>query len=128
MKECKVFGAEITLVDGYISDCGAKGNEENCPYVLLNAVREGIPKNGWFEVSTMREPYRVEGKKTMAYEIVEQLDWKVPDVIIYATGTMEQPHFSKEGGGTGLIGMWKAFAEMEELGVNGYIITSLIFS
>ncbi|GIV95559.1 MAG: hypothetical protein KatS3mg057_0216 [Herpetosiphonaceae bacterium] len=80
--ECRVLGAKVTLVDGLITDCAAK-------------VREGAVE-GWFDMSTLREPYRVEGKKTMGYELVEQLDWRLPDVIIYPTG-----------GGTGLIGMWK---------------------
>src|SRR2546430_8057665 len=90
--ECKAFGANVTLVDGLISDCG-------------RIVAERKDAEGWFDVSTLKEPYRVEGKKTMGYEIAEQLNWKLPDVIIYPTG-----------GGTGLIGMWKAFAEMEEMG------------
>jgi threonine synthase len=78
-----------------INDCGVK-------------VREGAAAHGWFDMSTLREPYRLEGKKTMGYEIVEQLGWRVPDVIIYPTG-----------GGTGLIGMWKAFDELEALGMIG---------
>jgi threonine synthase len=90
--ECKVLGAEVTLVNGLINDCGAR-------------VREGVAEFGWFDVSTLKEPYRVEGKKSMGYELAEQFGWKLPDVIIYPTG-----------GGTGLIGMWKAFAEMEALG------------
>jgi len=89
--ECALLGAEVTLVPGSIKDCG-------------RALRERIEREGWFDVSTLREPYRLEGKKTMAYEIVEQLDGKVPDAIIYPTG-----------GGTGLVGIWKAFDEMEEL-------------
>jgi threonine synthase len=93
--ECAVLGAAVTLVDGLINDCGVK-------------VREGVAKFGWFDVSTLREPYRIEGKKTMGYEVVEQLGWRVPDVIIYPTG-----------GGTGLIGMWKAFDEMEQMGLIG---------
>lgn len=91
--ECAVLGAHVTLVDGLITDCGAR-------------VREGIPTEGWFDTSTLREPYRIEGKKTMGYEIAEQLDWTLPDVIVYPTG-----------GGTGLIGMWKAFDEMEQMGL-----------
>jgi len=93
--ECKELGAEVTLVDGLINDCGVK-------------VREGVEKYGWFDVSTLKEPYRIEGKKTMGYELAEQMDWHLPDVIIYPTG-----------GGTGLIGMWKAFAEMEAMGLIG---------
>ncbi len=89
-KECQYFGAHLHLVDGNISDCAK----------AITDIDED-----WFNVSTLKEPYRVEGKKTMAYEIVEQMNWQVPDVIIYPTG-----------GGTGLIGMWKAFNEMEELG------------
>jgi threonine synthase len=93
--ECKALGAHVTLVDGLINDCGVK-------------VREGAAKYGWFDVSTLKEPYRIEGKKTMGYELAEQLGWRLPDVIIYPTG-----------GGTGLIGMWKAFDEMEALGLIG---------
>ena len=90
--EVRQYGAHLTLVDGLISDCG-------------RLIVERKAAEGWFDVSTLKEPYRVEGKKTMGYEIAEQLDWKLPDVIIYPTG-----------GGTGLIGMWKAFAELEEMG------------
>lgn len=90
--ECKALGAEITLVDGLITDCG-------------KLAAEGVKKFGRFDVSTLKEPYRIEGKKTMGYEIAEQLNWNLPDVIIYPTG-----------GGTGLVGMWKAFDEMEKLG------------
>jgi threonine synthase len=90
--ECHALGAEVTLVDGLISDCGA-------------AARAEAAKHGWFDVSTLKEPYRLEGKKTMGYELAEQLGWELPDVIIYPTG-----------GGTGLIGMWKAFGEMGNLG------------
>lgn len=90
--ECRALGAEITLIDGLITDCG-------------KAAAEGIKKFNRFDVSTLKEPYRLEGKKTMGYELAEQLNWTLPDVIIYPTG-----------GGTGLIGMWKAFQEMEELG------------
>ena len=93
--ECEALGAEITLVDGLITDCGAR-------------VRAGVAEHGWFDVSTLKEPYRVEGKKTMGYELAEQLGWTLPDVIIYPTG-----------GGTGLIGMWKAFDELEQLGLIG---------
>jgi threonine synthase len=90
--EAQQYGARLTLVDGLINDCG-------------RIIAERKTTEGWFDVSTLKEPYRVEGKKTMGYEIAEQLDWRLPDVIIYPTG-----------GGTGLIGMWKAFAELEELG------------
>lgn len=90
--ECKALGADVTLVDGLITDCGKIAAEENRKY-------------GRFDLSTLKEPYRIEGKKTMGYEIAEQMNWRLPDVIIYPTG-----------GGTGLIGMWKAFDEMEQLG------------
>jgi threonine synthase len=90
--ECEQTGAEVTLMDGLITDCGAE-------------VARRKEAEGWFDVSTLKEPYRVEGKKTLGYELGEQLNWELPDVIIYPTG-----------GGTGLIGMWKAFAEMEQLG------------
>src|SRR4030095_16984362 len=90
--EAQQYGARLTLVDGLINDCG-------------RIIAEKKTAEGWFDVSTLKEPYRVEGKKTMGYEIAEQLEWHLPDVIIYPTG-----------GGTGLIGMWKAFAELEELG------------
>jgi len=90
--ECDYYGAHVTLVDGLISDCG-------------RLVAERKDKEGWFDVSTLKEPFRVEGKKTMGYEVAEQLGWKLPQGIIYPTG-----------GGVGLIGMWKAFDEMEELG------------
>jgi threonine synthase len=93
--ECAALGAQVTLVDGLITDCGVK-------------VREGVAKYGWFDVSTLKEPYRIEGKKTMGYELAEQLSWMLPDVIIYPTG-----------GGTGLIGMWKAFDELERMGLIG---------
>jgi len=93
--ECKALGAHVTLVNGLINDCGAK-------------VREGVAQHGWFDLSTLKEPYRLEGKKTMGYELAEQLGWRLPDVIIYPTG-----------GGTGLIGMWKAFDELEALGLIG---------
>ena len=90
--ECEQTGAHVTLMDGLITDCGAE-------------VARRKEAEGWFDVSTLKEPYRVEGKKTLGYELGEQLDWELPDVIIYPTG-----------GGTGLIGMWKAFAEMEQMG------------
>jgi threonine synthase len=90
--ECRALGAQITLVDGLITDCG-------------RAAAEGVREHGRFDVSTLKEPYRLEGKKTMGYELAEQMGWTLPDVIIYPTG-----------GGTGLVGMWKAFAEMEALG------------
>ena len=90
--ECGILGAEVALIPGSIKDCA-------------RALAARIRSEGWFDVSTLKEPYRVEGKKTMAYEVVEQLDGQVPDAMIYPTG-----------GGTGLVGMWKAFAEMEELG------------
>src|SRR5690242_2402636 len=90
--ECKAYGAHVTLIDGLISDCA-------------KIVAERGPKEGWFDVSTLKEPYRIEGKKTMGYEVAEQLGWRVPDAIFYPTG-----------GGVGLIGMWKAFDEMEKLG------------
>ncbi len=90
--ECQSCGAQVELIDGLINDCG-------------RIVGERKEDNGWFDVSTLKEPYRVEGKKTMGYELAEQFDWNLPDVILYPTG-----------GGTGLIGMWKAFAEMEQLG------------
>jgi threonine synthase len=90
--ECQQFGAQVTLVDGLITDCG-------------RIVAERKEAEGWFEMSTLKEPYRLEGKKTMGYELAEQFGWELPDVIFYPTG-----------GGTGLIGMWKAFDEMEQLG------------
>lgn len=90
--ESKALGAKVTLVDGLITDCG-------------KLAAEGVKKFGRFDVSTLKEPYRIEGKKTMGYEVAEQMNWNLPDVIIYPTG-----------GGTGLIGMWKAFDEMEKLG------------
>ncbi|MBV9210785.1 MAG: threonine synthase [Acidobacteria bacterium] len=90
--ECEQTGAHVTLIDGLITDCGAE-------------VGRRKDVEGWFDVSTLKEPYRVEGKKTLGYELAEQLDWTLPDVIIYPTG-----------GGTGLIGMWKAFDEMQTLG------------
>jgi threonine synthase len=90
--ECMAYGAKVTLVNGLISDCG-------------RMVAERAPAEGWFDVSTLKEPYRIEGKKTMGYEVVEQLEWELPDAIFYPTG-----------GGVGMIGMWKAFEEMERLG------------
>lgn len=95
--ECDYYGARVTLVDGLISDCARKVAE------LKNSA--AWEKEGWFDVSTTKEPYRVEGKKTMGYEVAEQLDWRIPQGIIYPTG-----------GGVGLLGMWKAFEEMEALG------------
>ena len=91
-KECWLAGAKTYHVNGLINDCG-------------RIVGEGKTKKGWFDLSTLKEPYRIEGKKTMGLELAEQLDWELPDVILYPTG-----------GGTGLIGMWKAFAELEKLG------------
>jgi threonine synthase len=91
-KECWLSGAKTFLVNGLITDCG-------------RIVGEGKKVKGWFDVSTLKEPYRIEGKKTMGLELAEQFDWELPDVILYPTG-----------GGTGLIGMWKAFAELEALG------------
>ena len=90
--ECEQTGANVTLMDGLITDCGAE-------------VARRKEAEGWFDVSTLKEPYRIEGKKTMGYELAEQFDWELPDVILYPTG-----------GGTGLIGMWKAFDEMEQMG------------
>jgi threonine synthase len=90
--ECREVGAHVTLIDGLITDCGAE-------------IARRKEKEGWFDMSTLKEPYRIEGKKTLGYEIAEQLNWKLPDVVLYPTG-----------GGTGLIGMWKAFDEMEALG------------
>jgi threonine synthase len=90
--ECEQTGAHVTLMDGLITDCGAE-------------VARRKEAEGWFDVSTLKEPYRVEGKKTLGYELAEQCNWELPDMIIYPTG-----------GGTGLIGMWKAFDEMEQMG------------
>jgi threonine synthase len=90
--ECHVYGAHLRLVDGLIDDCA-------------RIVREEGPAKGWFDVSTLREPYRAEGKKTMGLEVAQQLGWRLPDVIVYPTG-----------GGTGIVGMWKAFDELEALG------------
>jgi threonine synthase len=92
VREIALAGAHVTLVDGLINDCGRR-------------VAEGRERMGWFDASTLKEPYRIEGKKTMGYELAEQLGWRLPDVIFYPTG-----------GGTGLIGMWKAFDELEALG------------
>lgn len=92
VSECKALGAKVTLVDGLVTDCG-------------RIAAEGVKQFGRFDVSTLKEPYRLEGKKTMGYELAEQMGWQLPDVVIYPTG-----------GGTGLIGMWKAFEEMEKLG------------
>jgi threonine synthase len=90
--ECEQTGAHVTLIDGLITDCGAE-------------VARRKEAEGWFDVSTLKEPYRVEGKKTLGYELAEQMSWELPEVIVYPTG-----------GGTGLIGMWKAFDEMEAMG------------
>jgi threonine synthase len=98
--ECDYYGAKVTLVDGLISDCARKVAELKDSEVWKN--------EGWFDVSTTKEPYRVEGKKTMGYEVAEQLSWKLPQGIIYPTG-----------GGVGLLGMWKAFDELEQLGFIG---------
>ena len=93
--ECLAYGARVLLVDGLIDDCG-------------KVIRAGAAEHGWCDVSTLREPYRAEGKKTMGLEIAEQLGWRLPDAIIYPTG-----------GGTGIVGMWKAFAELEAMGMIG---------
>jgi threonine synthase len=98
--ECDYYGAKVTLVDGLISDCARK--------VALLKDTLAWSTEGWFDVSTTKEPYRVEGKKTMGYEVAEQLGWKLPQGIIYPTG-----------GGVGLLGMWKAFDELEKLGFIG---------
>jgi threonine synthase len=90
--ECRLYGANVTLVDGLITDAGRIAAETGGPL-------------GWYDVSTLKEPYRIEGKKTMAYELAEQMNWEWPDWIIYPTG-----------GGTGMVGMWKAFAEIERIG------------
>ena len=90
--ECETYGAHVNLVDGLISDCA-------------RLVKERTEQERWFDVSTLKEPFRLEGKKTMGYEVAEQLNWELPQGIIYPTG-----------GGVGLIGMWKAFDEMQELG------------
>ena len=93
--ECRAFGADVHLIDGLISDCGA-------------FIAEHAATRGWYEVSTLKEPYRIEGKKTMGYELWEEFQGELPDVIVYPTG-----------GGVGLIGMWKAFEEMEAMGLTG---------
>jgi len=90
--ECRELGAHVTLIDGLITDCGVE-------------IARRKANEGWFDMSTLKEPYRVEGKKTLGYELAEQCDWQLPDAILYPTG-----------GGTGLIGMWKAFDEMQALG------------
>jgi threonine synthase len=90
--ECRLYGANVTLVDGLITDAGRMAAEKGGPL-------------GWYDVSTLKEPYRIEGKKTMGYELAEQMDWRWPDWIIYPTG-----------GGTGMVGMWKAFEELERIG------------
>ena len=100
--DCKIMGAEVTLVDGNISDAGV-------------AMREANSHGQWFDVTTLKEPFRLEGKKTMGYEIAEQYNWQLPDVIIYPTG-----------GGTGLIGIWKAFNEMIELGWIDHIPSRMV--
>jgi threonine synthase len=92
LEEIRALGADLELLDGLITDCGAR-------------VSVGVREHGWFDLSTLKEPYRVEGKKTLGYELAEQLDWRLPDAVVYPTG-----------GGTGLVGMWKAFDEMERLG------------
>ena len=92
IRECELYGAEVTLVDGLITDAGRIAAERGRPL-------------GWYDMSTLKEPYRIEGKKTMAYEVAEQLGWSLPDWIVYPTG-----------GGTGMVGMWKAFEEMEHIG------------
>ena len=92
IRECELYGAEVTLVDGLITDAGRIAAERGKPL-------------GWYDVSTLKEPYRIEGKKTMVYELGEQLDWQFPDWIVYPTG-----------GGTGMVGMWKAFDELERIG------------
>jgi threonine synthase len=90
--ECRLYGAELVEIDGNISDCG-------------KLINEHAIANNWFQISTLKEPYRLEGKKTLGFEIAEQFNWQLPDVILYPTG-----------GGTGLIGIWKAFDELEQLG------------
>jgi threonine synthase len=95
IRETSAYGADVWVADSQIDECG-------------RLVREGAAEGRWFDCSTLKEPYRIEGKKTMGLELVEQLGWKVPDAIFYPTG-----------GGTGLIGMWKAFDEMEKVGLIG---------
>jgi threonine synthase len=92
IRECELYGADVILVDGLITDAGRIAAEQGKPL-------------GWYDVSTLKEPYRIEGKKTMAYELGEQLEWQLPDWVIYPTG-----------GGTGMVGMWKAFDELERIG------------
>jgi threonine synthase len=92
IRECRLYGADVTLVDGVITDAA-------------RAAAEAGSSRGWYDVSTLKEPYRIEGKKTMAYELAEQMEWQWPDWIVYPTG-----------GGTGMVGMWKAFDEIERLG------------
>ena len=92
IRECELYGADVTLVDGLITDAGRIAAERGRPL-------------GWYDMSTLKEPYRIEGKKTMAYEVAEQLGWSLPDWIVYPTG-----------GGTGMVGMWKAFEEIERIG------------
>jgi threonine synthase len=92
IRECQLYGADVTLVDGVITDAA-------------RAAAEAGSALGWYDVSTLKEPYRVEGKKTMAYELAEQMNWEWPDWIVYPTG-----------GGTGMVGMWKAFEEIERIG------------
>jgi len=92
VRECELYGADVTLVDGLITDAGRMATEQGTPL-------------GWYDVSTLKEPYRIEGKKTMGYEVAEQLGWTLPDWILYPTG-----------GGTGMVGMWKAFDELSALG------------
>jgi threonine synthase len=99
------YGAHVTLVDGLISDCARMVAEHIKEQRVEQAVGRLTPEDVWFDVSTLKEPFRVEGKKTMGYELVEQLGWEYPDAVFYPTG-----------GGVGLIGMWKAFEEMETLG------------
>ncbi len=93
--ECRAYGATVWLIDGLINDCG-------------RVIRVGAAEHGWFDVSTLKEPYRAEGKKTLGLELAEQLGWRLPDAIVYPTG-----------GGTGIVGMWKAFAELEAMGLIG---------
>jgi len=100
--DCEVMGAHVTKVDGSIRDAGLAMNRDNAD-------------GQWWDITTLKEPFRLEGKKTMGYEIAEQLDWKLPDVIIYPTG-----------GGTGLIGIWKAFQEMMEMGWVDHIPTRMV--
>ncbi|MDQ2924699.1 MAG: threonine synthase [Acidobacteriota bacterium] len=96
-----IYGADVTMVDGIISDCARRVNEN----IKTQKESGAAPEDTWFDISSLKEPYRVEGKKTMGYELVEQLGWQYPDAVFYPTG-----------GGVGLIGMWKAFEEMEQLG------------